>query len=63
MHVFNFSQLDTEREWLKDVLLTDSDTETEYSNEDDYIQDMLRNHQREFKLRKKYYKDSNVILQ
>lgn len=55
-HVYNFSSVVSEREWLCDVLLSDTDTESEISDEDEYIKDMLRYHLFEQKYRESYYK-------
>lgn len=55
------TSIGSERRWLEDILLSDSETEaSEISDEDEYIKDMLRNHVREKKYRAKYYQSSNV---
>lgn len=50
---------DEERRKLYDILLSDSDSETEISDEDRYIGEMLREHVKEQKYRKVYYQDPN----
>ncbi|XP_075145715.1 chromatin-remodeling ATPase INO80 [Haematobia irritans] len=54
--LYNFSELTADREWLYDVIMSDTDTETEISDEDEYVQDMLRAHVRQQKLRENFYK-------
>ncbi|CAD7093608.1 unnamed protein product [Hermetia illucens] len=56
LHAYNFSQVDPERKWLQDLLLSDTDSDSRISDEDEYIRDMLKNHVREQKLRELYYK-------
>ncbi|XP_017475619.1 PREDICTED: putative DNA helicase Ino80 [Rhagoletis zephyria] len=56
MHLFNFNDLTNDREWLYEVLLSDTDTETEISDEDDYIKELLRTHMLEQKHRENFYK-------
>ncbi|XP_055384468.1 chromatin-remodeling ATPase INO80 [Condylostylus longicornis] len=56
LQVFNFSQIDAERKWLQDVLLSDTESESDISDEDDYIKIMLKQHIMEQKFREKYYK-------
>lgn len=56
MHLFNFSDLTNDREWLYDVLLSDTDTETEISDEDDYVKELLKTHIFEQRHRENFYK-------
>ncbi|TMW54018.1 hypothetical protein DOY81_000886 [Sarcophaga bullata] len=56
VQLYNFNDLTADREWLYDVLLSDTDTETEISDEDDYIKDMLKTHLKQQKLRENFYK-------
>ncbi|XP_055921969.1 chromatin-remodeling ATPase INO80 [Eupeodes corollae] len=55
-HVYNLSSVTSEREWLCDALLSDTETDSDISDEDDHIKDMLRSHLREQKYRESYYK-------
>lgn len=59
-HLFNFSNCSEDRMWLRDVLLTDTDTDSEISDQDEYVREMLKNHVREKKYREKYYHNFNV---
>ncbi|XP_065355033.1 chromatin-remodeling ATPase INO80 [Calliphora vicina] len=54
--LYNFNDLTADREWLYDVLLSDTDTETDISDEDDYIKEMLKTHMKQQKLRENFYK-------
>ncbi|XP_061386788.1 chromatin-remodeling ATPase INO80 [Musca vetustissima] len=54
--LYNFSELTADREWLYDVIMSDTDTETDISDEDDYVKEMLRTHMKQQKLRENYYK-------
>ncbi|XP_067614395.1 chromatin-remodeling ATPase INO80 [Eurosta solidaginis] len=56
MHLYNFNDLTNDREWLYDVLLSDSDSETEISDEDDYVKELLKTHMFEQKHRENFYK-------
>lgn len=49
-----------DRKWLQDILLSDTETESEISDEDEYIREMLRDHVKEKKARANYYKKSSV---
>uniref|UniRef100_A0A182PRF4 Chromatin-remodeling ATPase INO80 n=1 Tax=Anopheles epiroticus TaxID=199890 RepID=A0A182PRF4_9DIPT len=52
--MFDFSTVGSERMWLKNLLLSETDTESEISDVDEYIHEMLKNHLREKKIREKY---------
>uniref|UniRef100_A0A1I8N1Y1 Chromatin-remodeling ATPase INO80 n=1 Tax=Musca domestica TaxID=7370 RepID=A0A1I8N1Y1_MUSDO len=54
--LYNFSELTADREWLYDVIMSDTDTETDISDEDDYVKEMLKTHMKQQKLRENYYK-------
>uniref|UniRef100_W8APB8 Chromatin-remodeling ATPase INO80 n=1 Tax=Ceratitis capitata TaxID=7213 RepID=W8APB8_CERCA len=56
MHLFNFNDMTSDREWLYEALLSDTDTETEISDEDDYIKELLKTHIFEQKHRENFYK-------
>lgn len=58
--MYNFSQVGSDRKWLQDILLSDSESEDEISDENEYIRDMLRDHVKEQKFRTKYYQNANV---
>lgn len=59
-HMYNFSQVGADRKWLQDILLSDTDSDGEISDEDDYIRGMLKDHVKEQKYRTKYYQNANV---
>lgn len=58
--MYNFSQVGSDRKWLQDILLSDTESEDEVSDENEYIRDMLRDHMKEQKFRTKYYQNANV---
>lgn len=58
-YLYNLTSVGPERLWLQNQLLSDTETESDISDEDDYIKDMLRNHLRERKYRGKYYSSLN----
>lgn len=57
--MYNFSQVGSDRKWLQNILITESDSD-EISDEDEYIREMLKEHVLEQKLRVKYYQNANV---
>ncbi|XP_055630056.1 chromatin-remodeling ATPase INO80 [Toxorhynchites rutilus septentrionalis] len=58
-YVYNLTSVGPERLWLQNLLLSDTETESEISDEDEYVRLMLNNHQREKMYRAKYYNSSN----
>lgn len=60
MQIYNLSQIGPDRKWLQDILLSDTETDPELSDEDEYIRDMLREHVKEKKIRSKYYQNPHV---
>lgn len=60
LQIYNLSQIGPDRKWLQDILLSDTETEPEPSDEDEYIRDMLREHVKEKKIRAKYYQNPHV---
>ena len=58
--MFDFSTVGPERMWLKNLLLSETETESEISDVDEYIHEMLKNHLREKKIREKYNDSSQV---
>ncbi|XP_055326656.1 chromatin-remodeling ATPase INO80 isoform X2 [Sitodiplosis mosellana] len=57
LQIYNLSQIGPDRKWLQDILLSDTETEPEPSDEDEYIRDMLKEHVKEKKVRAKYYQN------
>lgn len=62
LQIYNLSQIGPDRKWLQDVLLSDTETDPELSDEDDYIREMLKEHVKEKKIRAKYYQNPHVSL-
>lgn len=60
MQLYNFNDLTADREWLYDVLLSDTDTDTEISDEDEYVREMIKAHVRQQKMRENFYKKPTV---
>ncbi|XP_037942615.1 chromatin-remodeling ATPase INO80-like [Teleopsis dalmanni] len=56
MHLYNFSELSNDREWLFSIVLSDTESESELSDEDDYIKQLLKSHRKMQKERERYYK-------
>lgn len=57
--MYNFSNVGNDRKWLQELLLSDTDTEENITDEDEYIKRMLRDHVKEQKYRQKYYSNAN----
>lgn len=51
-----------DRKWLQDILLSDTDSDPDLSDEDEYIREMLKEHVKEKKIRTKYYQNSHVSI-
>lgn len=60
LQIYNLSQIGPDRKWLQDILLSDTETDPEPSDEDEYIRDMLKEHVKEKKIRAKYYQNPHV---
>lgn len=56
--MYNFTNVGNDRKWLQELLLSDTDTEENVSDEDEYIKTMLKDHVKEQKYRKKYYSNA-----
>ncbi|KFB50887.1 AGAP005035-PA-like protein [Anopheles sinensis] len=52
--MFDFSTVESDRMWLKDLLLSETETEQETSDEDEHIERLLKEHLREKMRREKY---------
>uniref|UniRef100_A0A336MQW6 Chromatin-remodeling ATPase INO80 n=1 Tax=Culicoides sonorensis TaxID=179676 RepID=A0A336MQW6_CULSO len=57
--LYNFSNVRQDRQWLKDMLLSDTSSSSEISDEDDYVKEMLKNHIREKRIRERYHQNSS----
>lgn len=62
LKIYNLSQVGEDREWLQDVLLSDMESESEPSDEDEYVREMLREHVKEKKIRDRYYRNPHVRI-
>lgn len=61
LQIYNLSEIGTDRKWLQDILLSDTESDVdEPSDEDEYIREMLREHVKEKKIRAKYYQNPHV---
>uniref|UniRef100_A0A2M4CXS2 Chromatin-remodeling ATPase INO80 n=1 Tax=Anopheles darlingi TaxID=43151 RepID=A0A2M4CXS2_ANODA len=60
--MFDFSTVGSERTWLKDLLLSETESENEGSDEDEYITAMLKDHLKQ-KLIRDTYNDSPINSQ
>lgn len=58
--MYNFGQVGPDRKWLQEILLSESDSDDDISDEDEYIRAMLKDHVREQKLRAMYYQHPKV---
>jgi hypothetical protein len=56
-----FNEPNDERKWLFNLLLSETETESEISDEDKYVGEMLRDHVRQKKLREQYHQNPNVM--
>lgn len=58
--MYNKDIFDKERKKLYNILLSDTETESEISDEDRYVNQMLKDHVREKKYRAKYHQSPSV---
>lgn len=58
--LYNFSCVGSDRQWLKDMLMSDTSSSSEMSDEDEYIKEMLKNHVREKRIRERYHQNPSV---
>lgn len=49
-----------DRKWLFNLLLSDTESDSEISDQDKYIGEMLKDHVREKRYRQKYHQNPNV---
>lgn len=62
IQLYNFNDLSADRAWLYNELLSDTDSDTEISDEDEYIREMLKTHVKQQRIRENFYKKTTVIL-
>jgi len=60
--MFNSENIGDDRKWLYNLLLSDTESESEVSDQDKYIGEMLKDHVREKKYRQKYHQHPQVSL-
>lgn len=58
--MLNSENIGEERKWLYNLLLSDSETDSEISDEDKYIGEMLKDHVREKHYRQAYHQNPRV---
>ncbi|GAB0098739.1 Chromatin-remodeling ATPase INO80 [Sergentomyia squamirostris] len=61
IRIYNFSNVSPERKFIQDVLLSDTDSESDFppGGEEEYVREMLKSHLRERQIRMKYYRNAN----
>jgi hypothetical protein len=52
--------INDDRKWLYSILLSDTESDSDISDEDKYVNEMLKEHVREKKLRTKYHQNPAV---
>lgn len=58
--MFNSDNIGEDRKWLFNLLLSETESDSEISDTDKYIGEMLKEHVREKKCRQKYHQNPNV---
>lgn len=58
--MFNADNIGEDRKWLFNLLLSDTESDSEISDVDKYVNEMLKEHKREKKIREKYHRNPNV---
>lgn len=60
--MFNSENIGEDRRWLFNLLLSDTESDSEISDQDKYIGEMLKDHVREKRYRQKYYRNPAVSI-
>lgn len=60
--MFNSENIGEDRKWLFNLLLSDTESDSEISDQDKYIGEMLKDHVREKRYRQKYHQNPNVSI-
>lgn len=60
--MFNANNVGEDRKWLYNLLLSDTESDSDISDHDKYISEMLKEHVREKRYRQKYHMNPNVSL-
>jgi chromatin-remodeling ATPase INO80 len=58
--MFNANHIGEDRKWLFNLLLSDTESDSEISDVDKYVSEMLKDHKREKKYREKYHRNPSV---
>lgn len=58
--LYNTECIGEDRKWLYKILLSDTESESEISDEDKYVGEMLRDHVRQKRIRRKYQQNISV---
>lgn len=58
--MFNSENIGEDRKWLFNLLLSDTGSDSDISDQDKYIGEMLKDHVREKRYRQKYHQNPNV---
>lgn len=58
--MYNAENVGDDRKWLYNILLSDTESESDISDVDGHINEMLRDHVREKKYRNKFHQNSSV---
>lgn len=58
--MFNSENIGNDRKWLFNLLLSDTESDSEFSDQDKYIGEMLKDHVRAKRYRQKYHQNPNV---
>lgn len=58
--MYNSENIGDDRKWLYNLLLSDTESESEVSDQDRYIGEMLKEHAREKRYRQKYHQNPTV---
>lgn len=58
--MFNADNVGEDRKWLFNLLLSDTESDSEISDVDKYVSEMLKEHKREKRYREKYHRNPNV---
>jgi hypothetical protein len=58
--LYNSESLDEDRKWLYNTLLSDTESESEISDEEKYVGELLRDHVKQKKIRTQFHQDPTV---
>ena len=58
--MFNSENISEDRKWLYNLLLSDTESDSEISDQDKYVKEMLKDHVREKRYRQKYHQNPIV---